>query len=169
MIKPIAISAICLAASACAAGPSEKPHAMSAPAEMTKERHGPHIITTQSNIGFEKTLAQLRAAIDKRGFKTFAVIDHAAGAASIGENLRPTTLVIFGNPKGGTPLMQAEQAMGLQLPLKILVAEDAQGVTNITYPDMAHLFHEYGIAELTTPLQKIEGALHVIAEEAAAP
>ncbi|MBL4619932.1 MAG: DUF302 domain-containing protein, partial [Marinicaulis sp.] len=85
-----------------------------------------------------------------------------------GEKLRPTTLVIFGNPKGGTPLMQAEQLLGLKLPLKILVTENAQGTVMITHPDMTHLFHEYGIAEMTVPLQKIKGALGAIVQDAGA-
>jgi len=75
----------------------------------------PHIITTQSNNNFETTLAKLLAAVDSRGFKTFAVVDHAKGAASVDQPLRPTTLVIFGNPKGGTPLLQAEQTIGIEL------------------------------------------------------
>lgn len=130
------------------------------------KKHGPHIISVKSNHDFADTLATAIAGINARGFKTFAVIDHAGGAASIDAELRPTTLIIFGNPKGGTPLMQAEQLMGLQLPLKILVAEDETGTTHISYPDMAHTFHEYGISQLTTPLGKIEGALAAIAAEA---
>ncbi len=162
----IALTTLAIATAACAVNGSTA-EAMTAPATPTIKHHAPHVITVQSGADFETTLAQLRAAIDKRGFKTFAVIDHAAGAASIDQPLRPTTLVIFGNPRGGTPLMQAEQRLGLELPLKMLVIQQEAGAVSIIYNDMAHLFHEYGIAEMTVPLGKIKGALGAIAEEAA--
>lgn len=129
---------------------------------------GPHIVSVQSNVDFDQTLVQLRAAIDARGFKTFAVVDHAKGAASVGSGLRPTTLVVFGNPKGGTPLMQAEQRIGLQLPLRMLVMEDERGDVHVAYPDMAHTFHEYGIGDLAGPLSNTEAALAAIAVDATA-
>ena len=126
--------------------------------------HEPHILRHDSAADFETTLANARAAVDARGFKTFAVIDHAAGAASIGEALPATTLIIFGNPKGGTPVMQAEQAMGLELPLKMLVAESNDGVT-LVWRDMAHSFREYGISDHPAA-DKMNAALKAIAEEA---
>ncbi len=129
--------------------------------------HGPHIIRVESDNSFSETLQRLQAAVDARGFKTFAVIDHAAGAASVDQQLRPTTLVIFGNPKGGTPVMQAEQTMGLELPLKMLVTENADGAVSIVYRDLAHMFREYGIDEAAAgPLEKMSGALGAIAAEA---
>lgn len=129
--------------------------------------HGPHIIRVQSENSFSETLRRLQGAVDARGFKTFAVIDHAAGAASIEQELRPTTLVIFGNPKGGTPVMQAEQAMGLELPLKMLVTENADGVVSIVYRDIVHMFKEYGVdGAAAGPLEKMSGALGAIAAEA---
>lgn len=168
MKNMIAICTLSIGAAACAADATQ-PSAMTSAgdAAMMKKHQTPHVISVESAASFETTLTHLRAAIDKRGFKTFAVIDHAAGAASIDETLRPTTLIIFGNPKGGTPLMQAEQKLGLELPLKMLVAANADGGVDIIYPDIAHLFHEYGIADMTAPLAKIEGALGAIAAEAA--
>ena len=163
----IALTTLAIATAACAANASNG-EAMTAPDTPTMKRHAPHVIAVQSAADFETTLAQLRGAIDRRGFKTFAVIDHAAGAASIDQPLRPTTLVIFGNPRGGTPLMQAEQRLGLELPLKMLVVQEEAGAVSIVYNDMTHLFHEYGIAEMTAPLAQIEGALGAIAEEAGA-
>ncbi|MHA7871959.1 MAG: DUF302 domain-containing protein [Hyphococcus sp.] len=153
--------AACASVNAEPAAKSERAHAM------TMADHAPHIVTVRSNQDFTATLEAAQAAIDARGFRTFAVIDHAAGAASIDADLRPTTLIIFGNPRGGTPLMQAEQRMGLQLPLKLLVFEDADGEVHLVYPDMAHTFHEYGIAALSGPLSKIDGTLAAIAAEAA--
>lgn len=133
----------------------------------TMPHHGPHVVTIQSNQNFQATLDAAKAGIEARGFRTFAVLDHAAGAASIDQVLRPTTLLIFGNPKGGTPLMQANQLMGLQLPLKILITEGEDGTVSITHADMAHTFKEYGIEDLTAPLGKISGALGAISAEAA--
>lgn len=159
---------VALFLTACAAAEAEAPIPGEGPAIMMGAHHGPHIISVKSNSEFEQTLSQLQKAIDRRGFKTFAVIDHAKGASSIGADLNPTTLIIFGNPKGGTPLLQAEQRLGLRLPLKTLVFEHAGGGVYVAYPDMAHLFHEYGVSELAKPLSTIEGALAAIAAEAAA-
>jgi len=166
MNKLIAACIFSLVAASCAMGHGGKAHINADENGAMNSQLEPHIVTTKSNVNFETTLVQLRAAIDSRGFKTFAVLDHAAGAASIGEELRPTTLIIFGNPQGGTALMQAEQRLGLELPLKILVTEDAQGIVRLTHTDMAYLFGEYGIAEMTTPLQNIEGALSAIVKQA---
>ena len=171
MIRTLIIScaAIVAGCASVSAGHHEEKshHSDSDHHEMMKE-HGPHLISVASAQSFEATLEAATAGIEARGFKTFAIIDHAAGAASIDQELRPTTLIIFGNPKGGTPLMQAEQRMGLQLPLKMLIYVNDKGATEIAYPDMAHTFHEYGISELSMPLEKISGALAAIAAEAAA-
>ncbi len=161
-----AVLALILAACATADGAAPKPN--QDPAMMMGAHHGPHIISVKSNGDFGQTLRQLQSAVDRRGFKTFAVIDHAKGASSIGADLRPTTLIIFGDPKGGTPLMQAEQRLGLRLPLKMLVFEGADGDVHVAYPDMAHLFHEYGVSRLDGPLGKIESALAAISAEAVA-
>ena len=171
MFRMLMISGSALAISACAT--TNDPDKMvrednTAHHDKMAMEHGPHIIAVTSSQGFEETLAAAKSAINTRGFKTFAVIDHAAGAASIDQPLRPTTLIIFGNPKGGTPLMQANQLMGLQLPLKMLVSVNDKGVTEITYPDMAHTFHEYGLVNNEEALGKIDGALSAIAAEAGA-
>lgn len=126
------------------------------------------LLSVHSKNDFETTLAKLQAAVDKRSLNTFAVIDHAEGAASVGETLRPTTLVIFGNPKGGSPLMQVEQKFAIELPLKMLVAEGEDGVVKLYYADMAALFAEYKITDQDRRLTAIKGALDAIAAEAAA-
>ncbi len=90
------------------------------------------LITTASAHSFTQTMARLEAALRDRSLTLFALVDHAAGAAATGESLRPTTVLIFGNPKGGTPLMRAAQEIGLELPLKMLVWEDEIG------QDLAH-------------------------------
>ena len=160
-LTPFFAAALALGACATSAQtPAKKP----APSDMAKH-HAPHVLTQKSAADFDATLAQLRRAIDTRGFKTFAVIDHAAGAASVDASLRPTTLVIFGAPKGGTLVMQAKQAMGLELPLKMLVTQGEDGVVTLTWRDMGHTFHEYGIADHPVA-EKMSEALKAIAEEA---
>lgn len=124
---------------------------------------------TASARGFDETLAAVRAGAEKRGFTIFAVIDHAAGAAAAGETLRPMTLVVFGNPKGGAPLMRAAPTIGLDLPLKALVYENAAGGVVIATPDIDRLFGAHGLAGQDAPKAKMRAALEAIAAEAAAP
>lgn len=168
MRKMFLAAPLALILTACATTDGVAPKPDQRPAMMMDAHHGPHIISVKSNGDFGQTYRQLQRAVDRRGFKTFAVIDHAKGASSIGADLDPTTLIIFGSPNGGTPLMQAEQRLGLRLPLKMLVFEDADGNVHVAYPDMAHLFHEYGVREPVELLKKIEGALAAISAEATA-
>ena len=85
------------------------------------------LITMKSAFGPQETMNRLEAEVRAKGMTVFAHVDHAAGASAVGLPLRPTDLVIFGNAKGGTPLMQAAQAIGIDLPLKALVFEDEAG------------------------------------------
>jgi uncharacterized protein (DUF302 family) len=87
------------------------------------------LITIKSSQGPKETMERLEAAAKAKGLTIFARIDHAAGAAEVGLSLRPTELLIFGNAKGGTPLMQSDQTVGIDLPLKALVWQDASGDT----------------------------------------
>jgi uncharacterized protein (DUF302 family) len=95
------------------------------------------LITLQSAHDFTTTLERFVSALEDRDVTIFLRIDHAAGAASVDRALRPTTLVIFGNPAAGTALMQAKQTAGIDLPLKALVWEDADGTIKLTYNDPA--------------------------------
>ena len=90
------------------------------------------LMTRPSSHGPKETMNRLEAAVKTKGMTVFARIDHAAGAAEVGLLLRPTELLIFGNAKGGTPLMQAIQTIGIDLPLKALVWQDATGKTWLT-------------------------------------
>ena len=85
------------------------------------------LITMSSNYGPKETMDGLETEITARGMTVFAHVDHAAGAAQVGLTLRPTELLIFGSAKAGTPLMQFNQQIGIDLPLKALVWEDAAG------------------------------------------
>ena len=107
-------------------------------------------LTTISSIfGPKETMDRLEAEIRVKGMTVFARIDHAAGAAEVGLPLRPTELLIFGNAKGGTPLMQAAQTIGIDLPLKALVWQDTAGATWLSYNDPGWLTQRHGIAEQT--------------------
>jgi uncharacterized protein (DUF302 family) len=104
------------------------------------------LTTIKSGLGPRDTMDRLAAEVTSRGMSVFARIDHAAGAASVGMTLRPTEVLIFGNAKGGTPLMQAVQTIGLDLPLKALVWQDEAGDTYLTYNDPVWLARRHGIA-----------------------
>jgi uncharacterized protein (DUF302 family)/GNAT superfamily N-acetyltransferase len=97
------------------------------------------LTTIPSTFGPTETMRRLVAEIEARGAKVMAHIDHAAAAEGVGMALRPTDLLIFGNPRGGTPLMQAQQTIGIDLPLKVLVWEDGDGRTWLTYNQPAWL------------------------------
>jgi len=83
------------------------------------------LISVKSPYGAKETMDRLEGIVKQRGLNVFARIDYAAGAAKIGKNLRPTEVLIFGNPQGGTPFMECAQSVGIDLPLKALVWQDA--------------------------------------------
>ena len=129
-------------------------------------RHGPHLVSRTSSRDFATTLAALQSAIEARGFRTFTVIDHAAGAASVGAALRPTTLIVFGNPKGGAPLMHAAQTLGLVLPLRALVYQAEDGAVVVAMQDVVHDVHEHAADGQAERAAKIAETLAAIAAEA---
>ena len=87
------------------------------------------LTSIESTFGPKETMDRLEAEIHQKGMNVFARIDHAAGAANVGLALAPTELIIFGNARGGTPLMQSVQTVGIDLPLKALVWQDAANKT----------------------------------------
>src|SRR6202007_3322639 len=101
------------------------------------------LITIESRHGPEETMNRFEAEVRTRGMTVFAHIDHAAGAAAAGLPLRPTELLIFGNANAGTPLMQAAQTIGIDLPLKALVWQDAAGATWLSYNDPAWIVRRH--------------------------
>ena len=115
------------------------------------------LVTLKSAYDVPTTLSRLTAAIVAKGATIFAIIDHADGAELAGLELQPTTLVIFGNPAAGTPLMQENQRAGIDLPLKALIWQDKSAVF-LTYNDPAwiaerHKLNGKGIAALATALK----------------
>jgi uncharacterized protein (DUF302 family) len=114
------------------------------------------------------TMAKLEAVVKERGLNVFARIDHAAGAAKVGKTLRPTELLIFGNPQGGTPLMECAQTAGIDLPLKALVWQDAAGKVMLSYNDPEYLAKRHGAASCPV-VENLKKALGGIAQAVVAP
>ena len=128
------------------------------------------LITIKSAFGPEETMSRLEAEVRAKGMTVFAHIDHAADAAAVGLPLRPTDLLIFGNAKGGTPLMQSVQAIGIDLPLKALVWQDAAGTTWLSYNDPAWLAHRHAVGEpAEAAVKAMTAALHALATKATTP
>ena len=126
------------------------------------------LVTIASSSNPSDTIKKLEASIDARGLNLFARIDHAEGAAKVGQNLRPTEVLIFGNAKSGTPLMQANQTIGIDLPLKALVWEDESGKTFISYNDPEWLAKRHGLGSEVMPVvENIRAALDDLVREAA--
>jgi uncharacterized protein (DUF302 family) len=114
-----------------------------------------------------ETIDCLESEIKSRGLTVFARIDHAAGAKDVGMALRPTELLIFGNAKGGTPLMQACQTIGIDLPLKALAWEDADGKVWLSYNEPAWLVARHGAAQgLAETAQRLATLLATVAKAA---
>jgi uncharacterized protein (DUF302 family) len=119
----------------------------------------------ESQFGPTETTERLLSAIAAHGMTVMARIDHAAAAAEVGMTLRPTEVVIFGNPRGGTPLMQAVQTAGIDLPLKALVWEDEAGKTWLAYNDPTWIAARHGL-EANEPAVRMAAALAGVAHEA---
>ncbi len=127
------------------------------------------LITVQSAFWPAETMQKLEDEVKARGLTVFAHIDHAAGAAAVGMSLRPTDLLIFGASKGGTPLMEAAQTIGIDLPLKALVWLNAAGATFVSYNDPEWLADRHGPSPRPAgPLSALSGALKAIAAGATA-
>jgi uncharacterized protein (DUF302 family) len=105
------------------------------------------IVTQPGNHSLDDTVEKLNEILQARGVTLFAVIDHSGEAAKVGMKMPPTKLLIFGNPKGGTPLMLAAPSSAIDLPLKILVAEDAAGKVWVSYNSPAYLQERHGFPE----------------------
>jgi len=124
------------------------------------------LVTLPSDFGPEETLSRLEKEIIAQGIHVFAHIDHAAGAGAVGMTLRPTTVILFGSPRGGTPLMQANQTIGIDLPLKALVWQDANSKTFLSYNDPAWLAKRHGVTGLERATTMLGLALSTIAAKA---
>lgn len=126
------------------------------------------LMTKTSPHSVSETMDRLEAAVTGAGATVFARVDHAAGARKAGMELRPTQLLIFGNPKLGTPAMQDAQTAGLDLPLRVLVFADAEGVVQVAYHGPVELALTHGLPADAPYLQMMTGALDKLTGKAIA-
>ena len=127
------------------------------------------IVAVQSAYSVEETADRLAALIEQRGLTLFARVDHEAGARSVNLDLRPTQLVIFGNPQVGTPLMQCSQSVAIDLPQKALIWEDQAGQVWLGYNNPSYLMDRHNLTGCEPVIGQIEGALRGLASNATAP
>ncbi len=126
------------------------------------------LIALKSPHSAKETMNRLEEQVKAKGLNVFARIDHAAGAAKIGKTLRPTEVLIFGNPQGGTPFMECAQTVGIDLPLKALVWEDASAQVWLGYNDPAYLAKRSDVADCAV-VPNLQKALAGLADAATAP
>jgi len=124
------------------------------------------LTTIRSHFDHKETLNRLDAAIKAQGMTVFARIDHAAGAAEAGLTLAPTELIIFGNARGGTPLMQSVQTVGIDLPLKALVWEDASGAILLSYNEPSWIAQRHDVANAEPVVSKMAAVLSAMSRKA---
>ena len=115
--------------------------------------------TLKSKYSVQETLDRLSATLTEKGIKVMARVDHAAGAKAAGLKLKPTQLLIFGNPKLGTPLMQSKRMIGLDLPMKVLAWEDDKGEVHVAYTLPATLASRHGVTDKGEVIGKMTQAL----------
>lgn len=124
------------------------------------------MLTRTSDTTHAETVRRLVAAVERRGITVFARIDHAGAARAAGLDLSDELVVVFGNPRAGTPLMQADPHVGIELPLRMLVWERA-GVVQIGYRNPRELASSYRLAEQAGALEQMAGLCEQLAAEAA--
>jgi uncharacterized protein (DUF302 family) len=125
------------------------------------------LITIASEFSVKETIDRLASTVTSKGMTVFGRVDHGAGAAQAGMPLRPTEVLIFGNAKGGTPLMQAKQTIGIDLPLKALAWEDADGKVWVTSNDPAWLARRHGLgADVNANVEALRAGLAAVTKAA---
>src|SRR6202044_2829774 len=105
------------------------------------------LVEIASRYSFDETVERLQAAFKEKGMQVFAIIDHSGEAEKVGLTMRPTKVLIFGSPKGGTPLMVASPSLAIDLPMKALVAEDESGKAWLTYNSPDYLKERHNVPE----------------------
>ena len=127
------------------------------------------LVTLPSAHGVSETVERLKSLLAQKKIQLFAHIDHAGGAKQIGLSLRPTQVLIFGNPQAGTPLMQSQQTIGLDLPLRVLVWEDEAGQAWLTYRRPEVLAQRHHILDHDETVKALGAGLAVLARAASSP
>lgn len=124
------------------------------------------LVTVTSAASFDSTVSHLERAITTKGLTIAAKIDHAAAARKAGLTLRPTTLVIAGNPAAGTPLMAADQTMGVELPLRFLVWQGDDGRARVSYDPIRTIAARHALTGREELLARMTGAVDAIVKDA---
>lgn len=124
------------------------------------------LVTHPSAYDMAETVTRLKASLAGKALQLFAHIDHAAAAREVGLSLRPTQVVIFGNPQGGTPLMQSTQLIGLDLPLRVLIWEDEDGKVWLTYTEPHALARRYRLADREQEVAALSAVLAALTRAA---
>ncbi len=126
------------------------------------------LVKIKSNYSVETTVQRFESIAKERGLNIFGVVNHQAGAESVGLELRPTQVVIFGNPRAGTPLMQCNQTAGIDLPQKALIWRDEKGQVWLAYNSPKYLSRRHKLKGCADkPLERIENALNMLAKQVA--
>ncbi|KAA0915228.1 DUF302 domain-containing protein [Psychrobacter sp. ANT_WB68] len=171
MLKIISIAALALAVSSCASiektlnTPDKVP---STPETIATIHAAKGLVTMQSPHSVQDTADKLAAIIESKGMKVFARVDHQKNAQGVSLVLRPTQVIMFGNPKAGTPLMQCEQSIAIDLPQKILISEDDDKKVWLSYNDPEYLKNRHNIKGCDTEIANIAKALNGISQAAIA-
>jgi uncharacterized protein (DUF302 family) len=121
--------------------------------------HGNGLLQVASPYSVDETVRRLESVLAERGTRVFAFVDHSGEAEKVGMKMRPTKLLIFGNPKGGTPLMVAAPSVAIDLPLKALVSEDEKGKVSVFYNSPEYLQQRHGVPEELIKNIAVVGAL----------
>jgi uncharacterized protein (DUF302 family) len=136
------------------------------PAAAERVAPPPGMVQRESNFSVETTVNRLADLLQERGLTVFNRIDHAENAAGVDQELRPTELIIFGNPTAGTALMQCNQTVGIDLPLKALIWEDASGQVWFAYSDPVYLMERHGLQNCEDVIRNVNAALDGLATAA---
>lgn len=126
------------------------------------------LVSVKSMNNVDDTTAKLVKILKSKNMTVFTTIDHQAGAVKVGEKLRPTKVVIFGNPKIGSPLMNCAPSVAIDLPQKALIAEDENGDVWLSYNDPAYLVKRHDVKGCAPVIAKVTGALAAFAKGATA-
>jgi uncharacterized protein (DUF302 family) len=126
------------------------------------------MLVRRSTIDFTATMSALVEAIERRGLAVFARIDHATGASEAGLELEPEEVVLFGSPKSGTPLMQSDRRIGIELPLRVLLWRDGEDVL-LGYRDPRELAEDFDVAQHVDILEQMASLLDALVTEAGGP
>ena len=127
------------------------------------------LVNVKSAHSVKETTDRLESVLKAKGMRIFTRVDHAKGAKSVDKTLRPTELIIFGNPKIGSVLMQCNQSVGIDLPQKALVWEDSSGQVWLSYNRPKYLAERHQISKCGAVIKKIKGALSNFAKAATKP